>query len=608
MCGFLFEYQINTRTTDHEVLLNLLSKSKLRGPDTSQFFQPTPNTWFGFNRLAIQDLSLAGNQPMQSNDQRYTLVFNGEIYNHLELRSELTCKNWSGHSDTETILQGIIEWGFNKTIEKLDGMFAISCYDKLEDTIYCARDFAGIKPFFYGWDGKSFIGASQYNQITQHPTFSNNEINSQVLRLYLEQHFMPAPFGLYNFTGQLEPGEIVKIKNSRLTRHKYWEFPEFQEPTIFKTEQALDLISYEFEQSVQAELISDVALGSFLSGGIDSPLVSYYTKKFHQKLNTFTIGSDSKVHDESADAALYSKLIDTNHNVKSLKGPEIQSQLREILNCVSEPMADFSVIPTYLVSKLAKEDVTVALSGDGGDELFFGYERFWSIAKNIKFQNWPWLIKAGLYKLDGYTTNNKRLNSVLLQKNQSQAHRELHSRFKKSDIDELFPNLKGVSTPEGYGTYTYNNTTSEMELVQKMRKAEFYGMMQKTLRKVDLASMGNSLEVRVPFLKKSFIEIALKIDPYLSYGNSKKKEILKNLLRAKLPHAPIDNRKRGFTVPLGKWLKDKDFMDQIIGNIDNLESKFGVDKVALNNMKKEHNMSVKDYKWPLFTVGVLNND
>jgi len=162
MCGFLFEYG-NTRLNHLDALENLLKLSNKRGPDSSFSCNPTPNTWFGFNRLAIQDLSEAGNQPMQSDDGQLTLVFNGEIYNHFELRKKLSKTQWRGHSDTETILAAIQEWGFDKTIESLDGMFAIACYNKNEDSLSCARDFAGIKPFFYGWDGKSFIGASQYN-------------------------------------------------------------------------------------------------------------------------------------------------------------------------------------------------------------------------------------------------------------------------------------------------------------------------------------------------------------------------------------------------------------------------------------------------------------
>jgi asparagine synthase (glutamine-hydrolysing) len=386
MCGFFFEFSKST-INNQEELIRILEISQKRGPDKTMYCSASANTWFGFNRLAIQDLSEAGNQPMQSDDGLLTIVFNGEIYNHLEIRNKLSKRTWKGHSDTETILEAFVEWGFDKTIEALDGMFAIVCYNKRDNTLSCARDFAGIKPFFYGWDGQTFVGASQYNQITAHSAFKNSPLDYEVFRLYLEQHFVPAPFGLYKNTGQLEPGEILTVSNGKIQRRRYWEFPVHSEFDIRESNEALEIISQALSASVESEMISDVPLGAFLSGGIDSPLVAYYAKQLKRELHTFTIGSDSKIHDETEDAFIYSKLIGTSHFSQRLDAQNIQNELTQILECVTEPMADFSVIPTFLVSKFARSKVTVALSGDGGDELFFGYERFWSIAKNIKYQH-----------------------------------------------------------------------------------------------------------------------------------------------------------------------------------------------------------------------------
>jgi asparagine synthase (glutamine-hydrolysing) len=605
MCGFLFEFS-NYSIKNHDELMCLLEISKKRGPDSTSSISPTPNTWFGFNRLAIQDLSNAGNQPMLSDDGLLTLVFNGEIYNHIEIRKNLNKRNWRGHSDTETILAAIVEWGFDKTIDALDGMFAIACYNTRDNSMSCARDFAGIKPFFYGWDGNTFVGASQYNQVIKHSKYSNKDIDTAVMRLYLEQHFIPAPFGIYKDTGQLEPGEIIHIRGGKIIRYKYWEFPEFQEPTIYSKNQALELIQNELNVSIKSQLISDVPLGAFLSGGIDSPLVSWFAKQNLSNLDTFTIGSDSVIHDETEDAQTYARLIGSKNHSKRLTSDEIISDLQQIMECVTEPMADFSIIPTYLVSRHAKEKVTVALSGDGGDELFFGYERFWSIAKNIKYQHYPWAIKAALYGFEKYYKKDKRINSVILSNSQSLSHRRLHSRFDKTAIELLFPHLQGVKTPKGYKTYNYSNKKSELELIQSMRKAEFYGMMQKTLRKVDLASMGNSLEVRVPFLKKSFIEASLKIDPMLSFGSGRKKELLKELVKNKISQAPIDNRKRGFSVPLGSWLTNKELMKAMfVENESRLVNTFGMDKLEFQKLQNRHLNREIDAKWPLFTLSTL---
>lgn len=608
MCGFLGQFNLKAERLPVEELTGLLSLSRQRGPDDSQSFTNGKNLWLGFNRLAILDLSDAGRQPMRSYSGRFTIVFNGEIYNHLELREKLQFKEWRGHSDTETILQGVEEWGFEKTIDGLDGMFALCVYDHREDILYGARDFAGIKPFFYGWNGGSFVFASQYDQIRKHPAYRDNKIDPEVLRLYLEQHFMPAPFGLLEQTGQLEPGQWCKVSSAGLEKHYYWQFPEYREPEIFDEKKAHELIASALSESVGSEMLSDVPLGAFLSGGIDSPLICHYAaRRLEHELQTFTIGSDSKTHNESEQAEQYAQLIGTKHNCKMMSADDAMQAFDEVMNCLREPMADFSIIPTYLVSKLAKEHVTVALSGDGGDELFFGYERFWSVAKNISFQHLPWVVKAFLYKGDQYLTGNKRLNSVLLSKKQSIAHRGQHSRFPSEHIERIFPDLAKVSTPVEYSTYDYSNTGNTGRLIQQMRRAEFYGMMQKTLRKVDLASMGVSLEVRVPFLKKSFIESALKIDPMLSFGANKKKQVLKNHLSGIYPKAPIDNVKRGFTVPLGKWLVETKFQEKVKGQLlsQKYHERFGAESQAIKNLLEQHNSNGNDKKWLIFTLLAL---
>jgi asparagine synthase (glutamine-hydrolysing) len=299
----------------------------------------------------------------------------------------------------------------------------------------------------------------------------------------------------------------------------------------------------------------------------------------------------------------YASLIGSNHELSIINVAEIKQDFNSIMQAVTEPMADFSIIPTYLVSKMAKKHVTVALSGDGGDELFFGYERFWSIGKNLKFQNYPYPFKAGIYLFDKHVTKKRRVNSNLLLKNQSTAHQGLHNRFSNQLIEQIFPHLKGVQLPSNYNTYRYENCLDEMQLFQRMRKAEFYGMMQKTLRKVDLASMGVSLEVRVPFLSKRFIETSFKIDPFLSFGHQRKKQMLKDTLKDLFPTAPIDNIKRGFTVPLGNWLRENEFSDTVSNKLLNneLSSKFGMSNSNVKKLLKDHKHGI-DYKWPIFTL------
>jgi asparagine synthase (glutamine-hydrolysing) len=605
MCGFLFEFSQKKVSTSAE-FKQVLKLSAHRGPDDTGYWD-NDLVKAGFNRLSILDLSQAGHQPMVSPQGRYVLVFNGEIYNHLDLRKQLAFNQFKGHSDTETLTACFEAWGVRKTVGELDGMFAMAVYDQQTGTTTLVRDFAGIKPLFYGWNGTTLVAASQYDQVVKHPAFNYEPIDEQVLKLYVQQHFLPAPFGLYRHTGQVSPGELVEITQTGvLSKHQYWSFPEWHQPTVYEQKQALDTIHEALAASVRAELLSDVPLGAFLSGGIDSPLVCYYAGKLQPALKTFTIGSDSAVHDESARAATFARLLGTAHHTEKMVAGSAKKIWNEVMHSMHEPMADFSIIPTYLVSKLARKHVTVALSGDGGDELFFGYERFWSVAKNIRYQQWPWFVKAGLYKTDQWMSRNKRINSAVLFASQSRAHQGLHSRFPKSVEQLIFPTLQAVSLPDAYQTYHYPVQDSLPQLLQHMRKAEFYGMMQKTLRKVDLASMENSLEVRVPFLKKSVIEASLKLDPFLSYAPGKKKIILKQLLKRAIPDAPVDEVKRGFSVPLGKWFREdlRDVVHDTLQQHDGLHH-FGMNKSGVDQLLREHQRG-NDNKWPIFTLLALS--
>lgn len=604
MCGFLFEYKNNL--TQKEVFIDLLSKSKKRGPDHQGYWSDNQCVQLGFNRLAILDLSEAGFQPMKSPSGKYVIVFNGEVYNHFDLRKKIDFKNFRGQSDTETITACLDEWGIIKTIESLDGMFAITIFNQETKEVTLVRDFAGIKPFFYGWNGETLVGASQYDQITNHPDFKNNAIDEQVLKLYLQQHFMPAPFGLYKQTFQVKPGEMITFSQSgEITKKLYWEFPSTYNYSITNTKEAQKLVSETLDSCVKDQMLADVPLGAFLSGGVDSPLICSYAKQYNKDLSVFSIGSDSAIHDESERAKAYADAMNLPQNLWKLSSNEVMKYWHEATNALHEPLADFSILPTYLVSKLARKSVTVALSGDGGDELFFGYERFWSIGKNIKYQHYPSIIRKGIYGFDKYYSGNKNVNDVLISNSQSSSHERLHSRFHKNILNEIAPNLSKVEYPTDWSVYNYENCKDERALIINMQKSEFYGMMQKTLRKVDLASMENSLEVRVPFLQKKMIEMSFQIDPFLSYGNGNKKEILKNILSNRVPEVKRDELKKGFSVPLRKWIKEdlkNEFQEKLLEGNCHL---FGFEKSAIEKMLQEHLSDKKDHKWALFTMYAL---
>ena len=607
MCGFLAEYTIEARhLLATEAFKKIQALSFQRGPDDQGYYSDGEFTQLGFNRLAILDVSEAGAQPMTSFGGRYSIVFNGEIYNHLELRKQLDFTKYKGHSDTETLSACLEIWGIEKTVKALNGMFAIAIYDHQTKTMSLVRDFAGIKPLFYGWNGRTLVAASQYDQITRHPKFKDASVNPEVLKLYMEQHFVPAPFGLYQQTYQVLPGEIIHFSLDGKKRHqRYWELPDTNTASIYDDKEALQLIDNALHRSVDKQLLSDMPLGAFLSGGVDSALIAKVISQRKKGTQLFTIGSDSKVHDESERARAFATTLGMPHKLWKLDAKLVTSYWDEAMQALHEPMADFSILPTYLVSKLAKKNVTVALSGDGGDELFFGYERFWSVGKNIKFQHYPKVLRQGIYGFDKYTTGNKRVNLVLLSSSQGLAHQGLHSRFRKEWLQGIAPDLTTVKLPKDYDTYQYDNTKSYKDLLAKMRHAEFYGMMQKTLRKVDLASMGVSLETRVPFLDKNMIDTSLKIDPLLSSGAYKRKALLKTVLHQKYPNIPEETSKKGFSVPLGQWIKTDlktTFQSQLL---DGDLSAYGLERSAIEQMLQTHCKGERDLKWPLFTIYAL---
>ncbi len=611
MCGILGELVSDKKLICKDKFLNMLAMSGNRGPDNTGYINYNNKLQFGFNRLSIIDLSEVANQPIYSKDGRYIMVYNGEVYNYLSIRKDLEEQGvkFISKGDSEVLVEAFSKYGIEKTVSIIDGMFAIGLFDKKLKTTYLIRDHAGIKPLHYGYNKKTLVFASQYNQVAQHPSFKDNQLDSNILKLFFEQHFIPAPYGLLKETYQVMPGEIITFcSNGSIQRARYWELPKQIEPSIHNRDEAINLISESLMKSVSMQLASDVPIGSFLSGGVDSSLICSFMKgSVKQGLKTFTIGSDSEKYDESKDAKTFAKIIGMKNKNYFMDSHKALNNLEDIMKSITEPFADISIFPTYMVSKLAKREVKVCLSGDGGDELFYGYERFWSVAKNIKVQYLFYYIKYLLYGLDKVFSNNERINSLCLYAKQATAHYSLHNRFSENILKGLAPELNNLSPPQDYLTYDYPNTNSESQLLNYMRYAEFYGMMQKTLKKVDQASMNNSLEVRVPFLNKKFIEDSLKIDPYLNYGpnyrkKSKRKTLLIDILKKSHPQKTLDGKKRGFSVPLQKWITDdllEPMSDVIIDK--NLIQYFGINENELKKIITEHRNGT-DHKWPIFTI------
>lgn len=606
MCGIYGEYFPNTLLSKKEQFLKANDLNTNRGPDMSGYWTDSNSVQLGFRRLSIMDVSENGNQPMVSMNQKFAMVFNGEIYNFISLKEELLCKGYifKSESDSEVLVNYFECFGIQKTLDVIEGMFAIALFDIADQSISLIRDFAGIKPLFYSYNKGNVVFGSRYDQVAKHNNSIDNAIDQEVLKTYLKMHYIPAPYGILEDTFQVYPGECVNIDfKGKLSKYIYWEFPALsEEDLISDKEEALRFLDSKLKESVKDQLDADVPLGTFLSGGIDSPLVTSYAKASKDDLKAFTIGSDSKVHDESEDAKTYASLIGVDMLLEKMVASDAKKILKDCMLNLQEPFADYSIIPTYELTKNASKSFTVMLSGDGGDELFFGYERFHSVYKNFKFTWLPHRLRYLAYGLDKLIFKNKYINSCIIADNLAQAHKELHSRINTSILEKVFPSMVGVDE-KTLPFYEYSEKLNENQFLHEMRKAEFYGMMQKTLTKVDRMSMANSIEVRVPFLQKKFIKAALKIHPKLSLKKSQKKLILKNLLRKLVPNSPIDNKKRGFSVPLSKWLRE-DLKDEISKGIFNpfFIKIFDIDEKTLLSVWKEHQEGKKDHKWFLFTI------
>lgn len=320
MCGIYGEFFNERRLTERSSFLKQNDKGRLRGPDRSGYWTNERNCQLGFRRLSILDLSTKGDQPMASADGSIILVYNGEIYNYQALKIILENEGFEfkSTSDTEVLVNYIQHFGISKTALDIDGMFAIAAYDLNQDSMYLIRDFAGIKPLFYGVSGSNVVFGSQYDQISSHRLFKDTALDPSILMLYLKMHYMPAPYGILENTFQVEPGQIVRINgNGSIEKFLYWSFPELDEHNLITNEEdAIALLDNVLKESVKSELVADVPVGTFLSGGIDSPLITYLATRENPNIKAFSIGSDSPIHDESRDAQAYADQIGCNFKLE----------------------------------------------------------------------------------------------------------------------------------------------------------------------------------------------------------------------------------------------------------------------------------------------------
>ncbi len=575
-----------------------------RGPDDAGVWvDEQAGIAFGHRRLSIVDLSAAGHQPMHSNAGRFVMAFNGEIYNHLELRAELEGVAWRGHSDTETLLAGFEAWGVESALQKAVGMFAIALWDKQYQTLTLARDRLGEKPLYYGWVNGVFVFGSELKALRAYPGFAN-PVCRQALAQYLRFMYVPAPRSIYQGIYKLEPGCLLTVQGKppasapaqslrprpdnaqsygSLQIKRWWSLAEAvvsgaQNPIDNEVE-ALDQLKCRLQDAVSLQSLADVPLGAFLSGGVDSSaIVALMQQQASRPVKTFTIGFDEAGFDESPFARAVAEHLGTDHHEMRVTAQMAQEVIPTLPWMYDEPFADSSQIPTHLVCRAARQHVTVALSGDAGDELFGGYNRyFWgprvwnrlsvlpeparkllgSALAAVPVSGWNALGAPLFGRGDGVVRLGDKVHKL--------ADRLSHVH----DMDGLYRSLVSEWVDPAslvFGENGANLTESSNQLDDPL---PLLGMNQPLpmmywdsmtylpddiLCKVDRAAMACSLETRVPFLDHRLVELAWRLPLHMKVRGNTGKWALRQVLYKYVPKELIDRPKAGFAIPIGQWL------------------------------------------------------
>lgn len=560
-----------------------------RGPDDlGSWCDPDAGIAIAHRRLSILDLSPAGHQPMRSACGRYMVVFNGEIYNHLELRHELERSGetlaWRGHSDTETLLAAVAAWGMESALKKFIGMFAFALWDCQTRTLTLARDRLGEKPLYYGWQGSTFLFGSELKALKVHPSF-NAEIDRQALALFLRHNYVPAPYSIYRDIFKLLPGTYVLLRagEREMKPKAYWSarlVAEVGQREFFPgTEMnAVEELQRLLSQSIAGQMIADVPLGAFLSGGLDSStIVALMQAQSKRAVKTFTIGFLNEGYNEAEQAKAVARHLGTEHTELYVTPQEAMAVIPRLPVLYDEPFADSSQIPTFLVAQLARRHVTVSLSGDGGDELFGGYNRYsWAtniwrsvgclprslrlalagVLTGLPPQAWN-AVFQGLAKLlpTGWRYANPgdklhKLAEVLPVRSQEEMYRNLVSLWKQ-------PGKVVIGGNEH--PFLLNDIANKPDLQDFSHRMMYLDLVSylpdDILAKVDRAAMGVSLETRVPFLDHRLVEFAWRLPLSMKIRNGQGKWILRQVLYKQVPKDLVERPKMGFGIPLDVWLR-----------------------------------------------------
>ena len=585
MCGIVGIFSSREEYLNEKVLDDLSAKLTHRGPDANGIWIDLNNgIGMAHRRLSIIDVSESGSQPMISSDKRYVLVFNGEIYNFNDIRKELTdlfnINDWSGNSDTEVLLKSIQYLGLEKSLEKIEGMFAFGLWDKHHKSLTLVRDRMGEKPLYFGKVGQYFLFSSELKGLTAFPLWEGL-IDRDSLTLYLRQNCIPAPRTIYKNIFKLEPGHLIVIsdKNNSIGSPKcYWKLSDFSHNSLRNENtnplQNIEIFQNLIRNSIKKRLVSDVPVGAFLSGGYDSALVVSIMSELNNKnVRTFSIGFDNKRFNEANKAKKISNYLGTDHQELYLSTKDLISTIPTLPQIYDEPFSDSSQLPTLLVSKLASRSVKVCLSGDGGDELFGGYNRHivgskvWNLINMI-----PYSLRSKInnndfvnvnsyvdylsnllptrYKLANFSEKLSKLLFLIGSKNQTIFYKNLISNSKFPERLLINGNEPKTILDDHELDQFFKSLSERMMYLDQINY-----LPNDILTKVDRASMSTSLEARLPFLDYKIVEFSWNVPEAQKIVEGKGKWLLRKLLYRYVPQKMIDGPKKGFAVPLNSWLK-----------------------------------------------------
>ena len=597
MCGIVGVLTgSNNKYCLKEIVNNMAEKILHRGPDnTGIYFDKNISFCCAHQRLSILDLSNAGNQPMLSFHKRLVISFNGEIYNFRELKQKLNLETkiiWKGNSDTEVLINAIEFWGLKKTLDLSIGMFAFALLDNFKKKLYLVRDRFGEKPLYWGFSGsnssKALVFASEISALKEFPSI-NKDINLKALDAYLKSACIPSDLTVYNSIKKIKPGHIAEfslekdLETNYPKVYKWWDYEYIinsnKNQEYISKEKALIDLEETLTSAATSSLVSDVPIGCFLSGGIDSSLLTaILSKNSSNKINTFTIGFEDANFDESGDAKKVADFLGTNHEEITLMPNEALSLIPNLPSIYSEPFADYSQIPTALISReIKKKGIDVALTGDGGDEMFGGYHRhfkgsrLWSKLRLIPY---PLRSKIGLLLESLPISLIEKINFSNKTSNYSDKVHKIARKLKTiNSYDELYRALLTVNEDESIYSNSIKNeyrnslidhnnelnqcpiSISDDPAARMLYWDALSYLPDDILVKVDRASMAYSLETRAPFLDKRVAEIAWKIPTKMKVHKGKGKIILKELLCKYLPKEYVYRPKKGFGVPINEWLR-----------------------------------------------------